>query len=89
MESFVSILLIAEGALASSPYCTDGKCYEVVSNSRTRNSAASQCHSDRKICILHKHEFILGLLPQANEVCEGNVFTPVCDSVHRGVTPPR
>ena len=25
------------------------------------------------------------LLPSANEVCEGYVFTPVCHSVHRGV----
>ena len=26
------------------------------------------------------------LLPPANEVCEGYVFTPVCHSVHRGVS---
>ena len=55
---FVSILSIAEGALASSPYCTDGKCYQVVqlSTSKTRDDAASDCHTDRKI---HKYEFIL------------------------------
>ena len=27
------------------------------------------------------------LLPPANEVCEGYVFTPVCHSVHRGRLP--
>ena len=61
MEWFVFIHPIAEGVLASSPYCTGGKCYEVVSTTRTRNSAASHCDSDRKIRILHKYEFILGL----------------------------
>ena len=42
---FVSILSIAEGALASSPYCTGGKCYQVVqlSTSKTRDDAASDC----------------------------------------------
>ena len=29
------------------------------------------------------------LLPPANEVCEGYVFTRVCHSVHRGVSRPR
>ena len=57
MESFVSVLTIAEGALASSPYCTGGKCYEVVSNSRTRNSAASDCYSDRKIYYINMNSF--------------------------------
>ena len=56
----MSILTIVEGALAT-PYCTGGKCYEVVSTTRTRDSAGSHCDSDRKIRILHKYEFILGL----------------------------
>ena len=29
---------------------------------------------------------IVQLLPPANVVCEGYVFTPVCDSVNRGAT---
>ena len=29
---------------------------------------------------------LMEYLPPANEVCEGYVFTPVCHSVHRGMS---
>ena len=36
---------------------------------------------DRPLCIVYIHS-----LPPANEVCKGYVFTPVCHSVHGGMS---
>ena len=46
-------------------------------------------HVLRSLAIFEGFLWGVGLLPPTNEVCEGYDFTPVCHSVHRGVSRPR